>query len=110
MTEPKVGDLVAIYMKAEFSNQQEASRAFSAKLYEVLAIDERVSVLLETDEKDIGKQIQYLTRGGGTYKIRVSPAIVLRNIFELVPISQEIVGACYRGAVITRSSLPAHER
>jgi hypothetical protein len=110
MTEPKVGDLVAVYMKAEFSNQQEASRAFGVKLYEVLAIDERVTVLLETQEKDIGKQISDYSRGGGTHRTRVPPVIVLRDIFELVPISQEIIEVCYRGAVITRSSLPTDER
>jgi hypothetical protein len=110
MTEPKVGDLVAIYMKAEFSNQQEASRAFGVKLYEVLAIDERVSVLLETQEKDIGKQIQDYSRGGGTHRTRVPSVIVLRDIFELVPISQEIIGTRYRGAVMARSSLPIDDR
>jgi hypothetical protein len=110
MTEPKVGDLVAIYMKAEFSNQQEASRAYGAKLHEVLAIDKRVSVLLETEEKDIGKQVQDYSRGGGIYRTRITPVIVLRDIFELVPISQEIIGACYRGAVMARSSSPTHDR
>jgi hypothetical protein len=110
MTEPKVGDLVAVYMKAEFSNQQEASGAFGAILYEVLAIDERVGVLLQTEEKDIGKEPNDFTRGGGRYRDRKMPIIVLRGVFELVPISQDIVGACYKGAVIARPSSPSYPR
>ena len=109
MTEPKVGDLVAIYMKAEFNNQQAAPSAFGAKLYEVLAIDDRVSVLLETKGKDIGKQIKDYSRGTGIHRDIVAPVIVLREVFELVPISQEIVEAIYPGAVIARRLLPSHD-
>jgi hypothetical protein len=108
MVEPKVGDLVAIYMKAEFCNQQEASGAFDVTLYEVLAIDDRVSVLLETEKKDIGKEVSDFSRGGGHYRDKKKPVIVLRDVFELVPISQEIVGVCYQGAVIARPQSPSH--
>ena len=109
MIGPKVGDLVAIYMKAEFCNQQKAPDAFAPTLYEVLAIDERVSVLLETEQKDIGKNIGDYSRGGGTPRSTRVPAIVLREVFELVPISQEIIGACYRGAVIARPPSPSRQ-
>jgi hypothetical protein len=102
MTEPKVGDLVAIYMKAEFNNQQAAPSAFDAKLYEVLAIDSTVSVLLETEGKDIGKQIKDHSRGTGFHRDIVAPVIVLRKVFELVPISQKVIEALYPGAVIAR--------
>ena len=57
MTEPKTGDLVAIYVRAEFHNRQEATGALASKVYEVLEIEESVAVLLETDVKDIGKGI-----------------------------------------------------
>jgi hypothetical protein len=107
MIEPKVGDLVAIYMKAEFGNQQAASAAFAPTLYEVLAIDERVSVLLETDKKDIGKGIYDFSRG--THKSHKLPIIVLKDVFELVPISQDIIGTCYRGAVIAQPPSPPHQ-
>jgi hypothetical protein len=110
MTEPKVGDLVAIYMKAEFNNQQAAQSAFDAKLYEVLAIDDRVSVLLETKRKDIGKEIKDYTRGTGHHRDIVAPVIALREVFELVPVSQEIIEALYPGAVIARPLLPSHDR
>jgi hypothetical protein len=110
MTEPKVGDLVAIYMKSEFNNQRAEPSVLHVKLYEVLAIDDRVSVLLETEKKDIGKQIKDLTRGSGIHRNIVAPVIVLRGIFELVPISQEIIEALYPGAVITRSLPPSHDR
>jgi hypothetical protein len=110
MIEPKVGDLVAIYMKAEFCNQQEAAGAFAPTLYDVLAIDERVGVLLETEQKDIGKQIDDYSRGGGTNRTSKVPVIILREVFELVPISQEIIGACYRGAVIARPPSSSHRR
>ena len=110
MTEPKVGDLVAIYMKAEFNNQQAAPSILDAKLYEVLAIDDRVSVLLETERKDIGKQIKDYSRGSGVHRDTVVPVIALREVLELVPISQEIVEALYPGAVIARPLSPSHDR
>src|SRR5919206_5213901 len=100
MTEPKTGDLVAIHLKAEFHNQQEATGAFAPKLYEVLKIDERAAVLLETDQKDIGKEINDYSRGSAHHRDAKVPVIVLRAVFELVPLSQSIIGACYRGAVI----------
>jgi hypothetical protein len=106
MTEPQVGDLVAIYMRAEFCNQHEGSGVPNLILYEVLAIDKRVSVLLQTDAKDIGKQISDYSRGNN-YRDKKSPFIILRDVFELVPISQEIIGACYRGAVIARAQPPS---
>src|SRR3954447_7937945 len=102
MAEPKTGDLVAIYVKAEFHNQQEATGAFVSKIYEVLEIEESVAVLLETDVKDIGKEAYDYTRGSGRYNETKMPIIVLRGVVNIVPLSQNIIGACHRGAVIAR--------
>ena len=102
MTEPKSGDLVAIYVRAEFHNQQEATDAFASKIYEVLEIEESVAVLLETDVKDIGKGIYDYSRGSGRSSETKMPIIVLREVVKIVPLSQDIIGACHRGAVIAR--------
>src|SRR5690242_590426 len=105
MTEPKVGDLVAIHLKAEFHNRQESTGALAPKIYEVLEIDEGAAVLLHTENKDIGKEIGDHSRGSGRSSDFEAPVIVLRTVFKLVPLSQSIVGACYRGAVIARPDL-----
>ena len=102
MTEPKTGDLVAIYVRAEFHNQQEAADAFASKIYEVLEIEESVAVLLETDSKDIGKGVYDYSRGSGRHSETKMPIIVLREVVKIVPLSQNIIGACHRGAVIAR--------
>ena len=102
MTEPKTGDLVAIYVRAEFHNQQEATGALAPKIYEVIKIEESVAVLLETDVKDIGKGIYDYSRGSGRSNETKMPIIVLREVVEIVPLSQDIIGACHRGAVIAR--------
>ena len=102
MAEPKSGDLVAIYVRAEFHNQQEATGAFAPKIYEVLKIEESVAVLLETDVKDIGKGVYDYTRGSGRNNETKMPIIVLREVVKIVPLSQDIIGACHRGAVIAR--------
>jgi hypothetical protein len=102
MTEPKTGDLVAIYVRAEFHNQQEATSALAPKIYEVLEIEESVAVLLETESKDIGKEIYDYNRGSGRRNETKMPIIILREVVKIVPLSQNIIGACHRGAVIAR--------
>jgi len=102
MTEPKTGDLVAIYVRAEFHNQQEAADAFASKIYEVLEIDEGAVVLLPTEVKDIGKEVGDPSRGAGRRSTSENPVIALRTVFELVILSQDIIGACYPGKVIAR--------
>jgi hypothetical protein len=102
MTEPKAGDLVAIYVRAEFHNQQEATGGLAPKIYEVLEIEESVAVLLETETKDIGKEIYDVTRGSGRHAETKMPIIVLREVVKIVPLSQNIIGACHRGTVIAR--------
>src|SRR4051812_14535696 len=79
MTEPKSGDLVAIYVRAEFHNQQEATGALAPKIYEVIKIEESVAVLLETDVKDIGKGIYDYSRGSGRSNETKMPIIVLSS-------------------------------
>jgi len=98
MTEPKTGDLVAIYVRAEFHNQQEATGALAPKIYEVVEIEEGVAVLLETAVKDIGKGIDDYSRGTGRSSEIKMPIIVLREVVKIVPLSQNIIGACYRAA------------
>ena len=102
MAEPKTGDLVAIYVRAEFHNQQEAADAFASKIYEVLEMEESVAVLLETDSKDIGKEIYDYSRGSGHYRETKMPIIIIREVVKIVPLSQNIIGACHQGAVIAR--------
>jgi hypothetical protein len=102
MTEPKTGDLVAIYVRAEFHNQQEATGALAPKIYEVIEIEESVAVLLETEVKDIGKGIYDYSRGSGRSTETKMPTIVLREVVKIVPLSQNIIGACHRGAVIAQ--------
>src|SRR3954452_8371673 len=102
MTEPKTGDLVAIYVRAEFHNQQKSADAFASKIYEMLEIEESVAVLLETDSKDIGKEIYDYSRGSGRNVDTKMPMIVLREVVKIVTLSQNIVGACHHGAVIAQ--------
>ena len=102
MVEPKPGDLVAIHVRAEFHNRQEATGALAPKIYEVIEIEESVAVLIETEIKDIGKGVYDYSRGSGRYDEKKVPAIVLRGVFNIVPLSQNIIGACHRGAVIAQ--------
>ena len=102
MAEPKVGDLVAIHSRAEFHDRQEATGALAPKIYEVLEIDEGAVVLLPTETKDIGKEVSDHSRGAGRRSTSENPVIALRTVFELVILSQDIIGACYPGKVIAR--------
>src|SRR4051812_16398972 len=102
MIELKPGNLVALHVKAEFYNQREPTSALNPKLYEIIEIEEKVAVLLETSSSDIGKEIDDHSRETGAYHVIKQPILVLRTVFELVPLSQKIISACYKGVVMAR--------
>src|SRR4051794_25692869 len=98
MIEPKPGDLVALHVKAEFYNRQEPTSAFNPTLYEVIEIEEKTAVLLETASGDIGKELDDYSRETDRHRKGKQLILVLRTVFELVPLSQKIISARYKGA------------